>query len=94
MKKSFNIEELLHHKSKLHGTKPMHPSSLKAFQKHQEHDLKHLDLVDPTSTKQNKFIPIIRAFYAFESPLFYNHHNCEDNIKSSHLLWELVKVIF
>jgi hypothetical protein len=26
VKKSFNIEELLHGKSKRHGTKPMHPS--------------------------------------------------------------------
>jgi hypothetical protein len=26
MKKSFNIQELLHHKSKSHGTRPMHPS--------------------------------------------------------------------
>jgi hypothetical protein len=26
MKKSFNIQELLHHKSKRHETKPMHPS--------------------------------------------------------------------
>jgi hypothetical protein len=28
MKKSFNIQELLHHKSKCHGMKPMHPSLL------------------------------------------------------------------
>jgi hypothetical protein len=27
-----------------------------------------------------KFIPFVRAFYAFESPLFYNHHNHEGNI--------------
>jgi hypothetical protein len=27
VKKSFNIQELLHRKSKLHGTKHMHPSS-------------------------------------------------------------------
>ncbi len=27
-----------------------------------------------------QFIPFIRAFYAFKSPLFYNHHNCEGNI--------------
>jgi hypothetical protein len=27
MKKSFNIQELVHHKSKHHETKPMHPSS-------------------------------------------------------------------
>jgi hypothetical protein len=27
-----------------------------------------------------QFIPFVRAFYAFESPLFYSHHNCESNI--------------
>jgi hypothetical protein len=27
-----------------------------------------------------QFIPFVHAFYAFESPLFYNHHNCEGNI--------------
>jgi hypothetical protein len=62
MKKSFNVEELLHGKSKCHGTKPMHPYVLRAFQRHQEHDLKHLNLVDLISTKQNKlpsFIDII-----------------------------------
>jgi hypothetical protein len=32
----------------------MHPSLLKAFQRHQEHDLKHLNLVDLIITKQNK----------------------------------------
>ncbi len=32
----------------------MHPSSSRAFQRHQEHDLKHLDSVDLITTKQNK----------------------------------------
>jgi hypothetical protein len=54
VKKSFNIQELLHHKSKLHGTKPMHPFSLIAFQRHQEHNLKHPSLVDIITTKQKK----------------------------------------
>jgi hypothetical protein len=36
---NFNIQELLYHKSKHHGTKPMHPSSSRAFQRHQEHVL-------------------------------------------------------
>jgi len=54
MKKSFNIQELLHFKSKHHGTKPTHPSSSRAFQRHQEHDLKHPSLVDLITTKQNK----------------------------------------
>jgi hypothetical protein len=54
VKKSFNIQGLLHCKSKCHGTKPMHPSSLRAFQRHQEHDLKHPVSVDLITTKQNK----------------------------------------
>ncbi len=54
MKKSFNIQELLHCKSKRHGTKPMHPCLLRAFQRHQEHDLNHLDSMDLITTKQNK----------------------------------------
>jgi hypothetical protein len=27
-----------------------------------------------------QFIPFVRAFYAFESPLFYNHCNHENNV--------------
>jgi hypothetical protein len=34
--KSFNIQELLRHKSKRHETKPIHSSSGRAFQRHQE----------------------------------------------------------
>jgi hypothetical protein len=55
-KKSFNIQEHLQPKSKRHGTKPMHLSSSRAFQRHQ-HDLKHLnsvDLISTNETKQNK----------------------------------------
>jgi hypothetical protein len=36
VKKSFNVQELLHHRSKCHETKlmiMMHPSSLRAFQR-------------------------------------------------------------
>jgi hypothetical protein len=54
MKKSFNIQELLHCKSKRYETKPMHPSSLRAFQRDQEHDLKHPGSVDLISTKQKQ----------------------------------------
>ncbi len=54
VKKSFNTQELLHLKSKHHGTKPMHPSSSRAFQRHQEHYLKHPGSVDFITTKQNK----------------------------------------
>jgi hypothetical protein len=51
-KKSFNIQELLHCKSKRHRTKPMQPSSSRAFQRYQERDLKHLGLVDLIITNQ------------------------------------------
>jgi hypothetical protein len=54
MKKSFNVQKLLHCKSKHHGIKPMHPFSLRDFQKNHKHDLKHLSLVDLIVTKQNK----------------------------------------
>jgi len=27
-----------------------------------------------------QLIPFVHAFYAFEFPLFYNHHNCDDNV--------------
>ncbi len=58
--KSFNI----HHKSKRHGTKPMHPSSSRAFQRHQEHDLKHPNLVDLITTKQNKLPSFIDRYFS------------------------------
>ncbi len=65
MKESFNIQELLHHKSK-----PMQPSSLRAFQRQQEHNLKHPGLVDLITTKQTTFFHrqilgmILRFFWA------------------------------
>jgi hypothetical protein len=52
--KIFNIQELLHHKSKHHGTKPMHPSPSRAIQRDQEPNMKHSGLLDLISTKQNK----------------------------------------
>ncbi len=54
VKKSFNIQELLHSKSKHHGTKRTYPLSSRAFQRHQEQDLKHLGSVDLITTKQLK----------------------------------------
>jgi hypothetical protein len=36
VKKSFDIQELLHHKSKCHETKLMHPFSFRSFQRQQE----------------------------------------------------------
>jgi hypothetical protein len=54
VKKSFNIQELLHHKFKRHGTTPMHPLSSRAFEGHQEHNLKHPGSVDLIIKLQNK----------------------------------------
>jgi hypothetical protein len=54
VKKSFNIEKNLHRKPKCHGTKLMHLSSSRAFQRDQECDMKHPSSVDLISTKQNK----------------------------------------
>jgi hypothetical protein len=50
------IQQLLHRKPKHHATKkPMHPSSSpRAFQRHQDHNLKHPGSVDLIRTKQNK----------------------------------------
>jgi hypothetical protein len=56
MKKSFNIQKLLCSMFKRHGTKPMHPFSLRTFQRDQEGDLKHPSLMDLISTKQNREI--------------------------------------
>jgi hypothetical protein len=56
MRKSFNIQELLHHKSKHRETKLMHPSSSKAFQRDQECDMKHPNLVDLINTNKTKQI--------------------------------------
>jgi hypothetical protein len=46
VKRKFNIQKLLHRKCKHQGTKPMHMSSSRDFQRHQEHDLKHPSSVD------------------------------------------------
>jgi hypothetical protein len=62
MKKSFNIQKLLHYKSKRQGTQLVHPSSWRALQRHQEHDLKHLGLVDLIITKQNKLPSFIHRY--------------------------------
>ncbi len=46
-------EEIIQY-SRCPGTNPMHHSSSRAFQTHQEHDLKHPGLVDLITTEQNK----------------------------------------
>jgi hypothetical protein len=59
VKKSFDIQELVDHKTKHHGIKPMHPSSLRAFQRQQEHILKHpssVDLIGTLKTKQTNYL--------------------------------------
>jgi hypothetical protein len=61
VKKSCNVQELLHCKSKHHGTKLMHPSSSRVFQGHQEHDLEHPGLVDLIGTKQNKQTTLLHS---------------------------------
>jgi len=60
VKKSFNIQELFHCKSKCHGTtKPMHSSSSRAFQRDQQLDLKHLGsmhFISANETKQRNYL--------------------------------------
>ncbi len=84
MKDSFDIQELLHHKSKHHGTKPMHPSSSKAFQRCQEHHLNHLrsmDLISANKTKQSSFID----GYSSMNPSYVKDDVLLANLKSSGL---------
>jgi hypothetical protein len=53
VKNSFNIQELLH-KSNHHGTKPMHPSSLRTFQRHEEQSEAWFSGSHSYKIKQNK----------------------------------------
>jgi hypothetical protein len=69
VKKSFNIQGLLHHKSKCHGTTPMHLSSLRALPRHQKHNLKYSGLVDLIATKQNKLPSFIDRYTFRLKPL-------------------------
>ncbi len=90
MKKSFNIQELLHRKSKHHETKLMHPSSSRAFQRDQELDLKHPGLVDLISTKQNKLPSFINRyailfFKLFFISIFYSTFKMSINEGSSYI---------
>jgi hypothetical protein len=81
VKKSFNIQELLHHKSKHHGTKQMDHSSSRAFQRHQEHDLKHPSLVDLITTKQNKLPSFIDRYAGVATKTTASH------LQQSKLYW-------
>ncbi len=68
MTKSFNIQELLHHKPKCHGTKPMHSPHRELSRDHQEHDLKHPGLVYLITTKQNKLPSFIDRLFLQPHP--------------------------
>jgi hypothetical protein len=57
VKKSFNIQELVHRQFKRHEHNLMHPSSSRAFQRDEECDLKHPSLVDLIGTKQTNYLP-------------------------------------
>ncbi len=65
------IQKLLHHKSKHHETKPMHPSLSRAFQRHQEHkpEASQFSRSHDYNTKQNKttYLPSIYAPVLVES---------------------------
>jgi hypothetical protein len=61
--KSFNIQELLHYKSKCYETKLMHPSSSKAFQRYQKCNMKCLDLGDLSMKKDNLFCLFVTMKY-------------------------------
>ncbi len=52
----------------------------------------HISKLGATSGDIIQLIPFVHAFYAFESPMFYNHHNHEGDIIV--IPWEFVKVIF
>jgi len=74
VKKSFNIQELLHSKSKhIMEPSPCTPSSSsssssRAFQKHQEHNLKDPPSMDLIPTKQNKLPSFIDRFFSPFNP--------------------------
>jgi hypothetical protein len=54
MKKSFNIQELFAPQVQTSWNQAHAPLSSRAFQRHQEHNLKHSNWVDLKTTKQNK----------------------------------------
>jgi hypothetical protein len=61
VKKPFNIQDLLHCKSKRHGTKPMHPSSSRACQRYQRthSEASQFGGSHNYKTKQNKLPSLI-----------------------------------
>jgi len=73
--KSFNIQELLHCKSKCHETKLVHRSSSKAFQRYQKCNMKYLDLGDLSMKKNNLFCLFVIMKYT-KSRHFILHSWC------------------
>ncbi len=65
MKKSFNIQELLHVKSKHQWNQAHAPLLSRAFQRHQEHNLKHPGSMNLITTKQNKLPCFIERWWNF-----------------------------
>jgi len=58
VKKSFNIQELFALLSpNVMEPSLCNPTHQRAFQRHQEHDLKHPGLVDLIATKQTNYLP-------------------------------------
>ncbi len=82
MKKSFNIQELLHRKSKRHETKAMHLSSSRAFQRDQELDLKHPSLVELIS----HMLKLRSSFWGLSN---FKPHKGDSFIKFFLPSWEL-----
>jgi len=65
MKKSFNIQKLLHCKFEHHETKPMHPSLSRAFQRYGKFNMKHPGLGDLSMTKQTELPCFIARLYIY-----------------------------
>jgi hypothetical protein len=60
MKRSLNIQELLHSEFKHHGINPMHFSLSGAFQRHEEYNPGSMDLITAKQNKLPSFIDIHR----------------------------------
>jgi hypothetical protein len=54
----------------------MHPSSSRAFQRDQEHDLKHPSLMDLIRTKQNKQTTLLHKWISNEISFFWAKIYC------------------
>jgi hypothetical protein len=85
VKKLFNSQELLHHKSKCHETKLMHPSSVTAFKRDQEHNLKHPGSVHLISTNKTKKLPCFIDRFFFHK-LKKSWHSKKKNANESTIL--------